>query len=94
MKQIEKEEFELLVAEIESKGFTMSAQVSNHIIRNRLGDKYKHISGVLEMENNDSSWKFNGGFPPTIYAMLCDRLKLGNKGTYSRVVGFTPFKDL
>ena len=90
----EEEEFELLVAEMESKGFTMSAEVSNYIIRNRLGDKYKHISGVLEMENSVSSWKFNGGFPPKIYAMLCERLNLGNKGTQSRVVGFTAFKDL
>ena len=79
---------------MESKGFTESAQVSYYIIRNRLGDKYKHISGVLEMENSDSSWKFNGGFPPKIYAMLCGRLNLGNRGTQSRVVGFTAFKDL
>lgn len=93
-RKIEEEEFELLVAEMEPKGFTMSEQVSNYIIRNRLGDKYKNISGVLEMKNSGSSWKFNGGFPPKIYAMLCERLKLGNKGTQSRVVRFTPFKDL
>lgn len=91
---IEEEEFELLVAEVESKGFTMSAEVSHYIIRNRLGNKYKNISGVLEMENSISSWKFNGGFPPKIYARLCERLNLGNKGTDSRVVRFTPFKDL
>ena len=92
--KLEDEEFELLVAEMKPKRFTMSGQVSNYIIRNRLGDKYKHISGVLEMENGLSSWKFNGGFPPRIYAKLCDRLGLGNKGTNSRVVGFTSFKDL
>ena len=72
----------------------MSAQVSNYIIRNRLGDKYQNISGVLEMQNSNSSWKFNGGFPPKIYAMLCERLNLGNKGTDSKVSGFTSFKDL
>lgn len=94
MNRIEHEEFELLVDEMESQDFTMSGQVSNYIISNRLGDKYKHISGILEMENNGSSWKFNGGFPPKIYAMLCERLNLGNKGTEARVVGFTPFKDL
>jgi len=93
-RNIEKEEFELLVAEMESKGFTMSGQVSNYIIKNRLGDKYKNISGVLEMENSTSTWKFNGGFPPRIYAKLCERLNLGNKGTRSRVTGFTSFKDL
>lgn len=78
-KKIEEEEFELLVAEMESKGFTMSAQVSSYIIEDRLGDKYQNISGVLEMKNSISSWKFNRGFPPRIYAMLCKPLKLGNK---------------
>lgn len=92
--KIEEEEFELLVAEMQSKGFTMSAQVSHYIIKNRLGDKYQNISGVLEMVNGISSWKFNGGFPPKIYAKLCERLKLDNKGTDSRVIGFTSFKDL
>ena len=79
---------------MQPKGFTQSSQVSHYIIHNRLGDKYKHISGVLEMINSHSSWKFNGGFPPHIYAKLCDRLGLGNKGTDSKVVGFTAFKDL
>jgi len=90
----EAEEFELLVAEMQPKGFTTSAQVSNYIIHHRLGDKYKHISGVLRMEDDYSTWNFNGGFPPKVYAMLCERLNLGNKGTSSRVVDFTPFKDL
>jgi len=92
--KIEEEEFELLVAEIEPKKFSMSGQVSNYIVKNRLGDKYKNISGVLEMEKNGSLWKFNGGFPPRIYARLCNRLDLDNKRTGSKVVGFTSFKDL
>lgn len=91
---IEDEEFEELVSEVMNQGFTMSEQVSNYIVRKKLGNKYKHISGVLDMENDLSSWKFNGGFPPSIYAKLCKRLNLENKGTDSRVVKFTPFKDL
>jgi len=90
----ETEEFESLVEEVKSKGFTTSAKVSHFIIRNRLGDKYKHISGVLTMENGDSTWHFNGGFPPKIYAQLCSRLNLTDNGSHSRVVDFTPFKDL
>ena len=93
-RKIRDEEFELLVAEIQSKGFTMSAQVSNYIVNHKLGNKYKHISGIVEMESNGSSWKFNGGFPPDIYAKLCHKIGLGNKGTNSRVVGFTSYKDL
>jgi cold shock CspA family protein len=94
IEKIQNEEFELLVSEIKAKGFKMSAQVSNYIIKNRLGDKYQNISGVLELKNNNSSWKFNGGFPPEIYAKLCERLNLGNKKTDARVIGFTSFKNL
>ncbi|WP_139252133.1 hypothetical protein [Hymenobacter psychrotolerans] len=91
---VEEEEFEQLVAEMNVMGFTMSHQVSSYIVNNRLGDKYKHISGVLEMENQGVLWKFNGGFPPKIYAKLCERLQLVNKKTASRVIGFTSFNDL
>jgi len=88
------EEFELLVAEIQNMGFKLSAQVSKYIVENRLGDKYQTISGILEMENGGSTWKFKGGFPPEIYGALCRRLNLDNNGTDSKVIGFTPFKDL
>lgn len=92
--KIEEEEFELLVAEMESKGFTQTGEVSNYIIRHKLGNKYQNISGVVQMQNSSSSWNFNGGFPPKIYARLCSRLNLGNKGTNAQAVGFTSFKDL
>lgn len=88
------QEFELLVDEIKSKGFNKSAEVSKYIIRNKLGNKYQNISGVLVMSNSKDTWKFNGGFPPKIYAKLCERLNLSNNGSYSKVVKFTSFKDL
>lgn len=93
-RKIVDEEFELLVAEMKPKCFIKSWQVSKYIVDNRLGDKYKHLSGILFMENRGSSWKFNGGILPDVYAQLCQRLELGNKETDSRVVGFTAFKDL
>jgi hypothetical protein len=92
--EMEDQEFELLVAELQSEGFTQSSQVSSYIIQNKLGNKYQNISGVLEMKNSSSTWKFKGGFPPKIYAMVCERLNLGNKGTDSKVTKFTSFKDL
>ena len=88
------QEFELLVDEIKSKGFNKSAEVSKYIISNKLGNKYQNISGVLVMSNSKDTWKFNGGFPPGIYAKLCERLNLSNNGSYSKVVEFTSFKDL
>ncbi|MFZ4060046.1 MAG: hypothetical protein ACOYK5_02315 [Bacteroidia bacterium] len=88
------QEFELLVDEIKSKGFNKSAEVSNYIIRQKLGNKYQNISGVLVMSNSKDTWKFNGGFPVEIYAKLCKRLNLSNNGSDSKVVEFTSFKDL
>jgi hypothetical protein len=88
------QEFELLVDEIKSKGFIRSAEVSKYIIRKNLANKYQNISGVLVMSNSKATWKFIGGFPPDIYAKLCARLNLSNNGSDSKVVDFTPFKDL
>ena len=48
--QLEEEEFNQLVEEVMAKGFTESRQVSQYIMANKLGRKYRHISGVLEME--------------------------------------------
>jgi len=88
------QEFELLVDEIKSKGFIRSAEVSKYIIKKNLANKYQNISGVLVMSNSKATWKFIGGFPPDIYAKLCARLNLSNNGSDSKVVDFTPFKDL
>lgn len=92
--EIEKKEFELLVAEMKPLGITHSNQVSWYIVNNRLGYKYKNISGILTMEQNGTSWNFKGGFPPMIYARLCEELGLSNQGTRAKPVDFTPFKDL
>ncbi|MFN9866241.1 MAG: hypothetical protein ACK568_03935 [Pseudanabaena sp.] len=68
--------------------------MSAYIVRNRLGHKYKHISGILQMELGGEVWNFNGGFPPNIYARLCDALGLGNQGSRAVPLAFTPYKDI
>ena len=93
-RKIEEEEFKLLVEELKPLRFTHSKQVSSYIMRNRLGDKYKNISGVVKMEMEGNTWDFNGGFPPKIYAKLCEELDLSNQGTRARVVSFDSFKNL
>lgn len=45
--KLDEEEFRHLVAEMLPLGFTHSSQVSRYIVRNKLGFKYKHISGIL-----------------------------------------------
>ena len=84
--EIEKNEFDALVAEMKIQCFTHSKQVSNYIVSNRLGYKYRHISGIVRMEKDQREWNFNGGFPPRIYARLCDELDLGNQNSGARAV--------
>ena len=92
--QLEDAEFRELLEEVSAKGFTESRQVSHYIIANKLGSKYRHISGVLEMERGDDAWKYRGGFPPHIYARLCDVLGLNQKTSDAKVAGFKSFRDL
>ena len=92
--KIEEEEFSLLVKEISKLGFTHSKQVSEYIVRNRLGHKYKNISGVLQMQVRGTEWSFNGGFPPNIYARLCCELDLENQGSEAKPKGFRSYKEL
>ena len=92
--QLEEEEFNQLVEEVMAKGFTESRQVSQYIMANKLGRKYRHISGVLDMERGEDAWQFHGGFPPHIYARLCEALGLGQKISDARVAGFRSFSDL
>jgi len=92
--QIEDNEFEQLVAEMTPLGFTHASEVSSYIRENKLGRKYKNISGVVIMEQEGRIWDFNGGFPKDIYARLCSKLNLDNEGSHARVVGFNPFKKI
>ena len=87
------DEYRRLLSEMRSKHFSTSAEVSAYIRRNRLGYRYKHITGVLEMTDGESAWDFNGGISPEYYARLCQDLGLNNNGTKSQVVGFTPFAE-
>ena len=91
---VENKEFERLVQEIKTLGYTHSKQVSEYIRKNQLGAKYKNISGILLMEQEGNIWQFDGGFPPKIYAKLCEELGLSNQGSRARALAFTPFKDL
>jgi cold shock CspA family protein len=92
--EIEEKEFQDLVAEMKQIGYTHSSQVSNYIVSNRLGYKYRNISGVLQMELNGTIWNFKGGFPPNIYARLCNELDLSNEGTKAKPIAFESFDSI
>ncbi len=91
---LEKKEFWQLVDEVKPMKFHSSSQVSNYIRQNKLERKYPHISGELDMSNGSDSWKFKGGISPRYYAMLCQVLGLGNKGTSSRVEGYRSYASI
>jgi|SRR5690554_2793398 len=90
----ELEELYELVEEIKDQNFSHSGELSHYITKNRLGSKYKHIAGVVYMENDNSSWKFKGGFPPKIYAIVCQILGLHSQGTRSWVSGYKTYSEL
>jgi cold shock CspA family protein len=90
----EADELEQLLAQMRPKNFTYSNQLSTYIVNNRLGYKYQHISGILKMRNADKEWDFHGGFPPRIYKIICEELRLHNQGTYTEPGVFIPFKDV
>jgi cold shock CspA family protein len=91
---IEEKEFSELVEETRELGFEYSSDLSAYIRRCRLGLKYQHISGHLEMKMDGESWTFDGGFPPNIYARLCRELDLKNYGSSAKPSNFTSYKDL
>ncbi|WP_074181308.1 hypothetical protein [Serratia marcescens] len=94
IKSVNEQEFNELVTELSVQGFTHSSEVSEYIVKNKLGAKYKNISGVLQMKKRGDEWLFEGGFPPDIYARLCQKLKLKNKGSQARPGEFTPYKNV
>lgn len=92
-RKAEEAEFDALVAEIRPLGFSHSSQVSRYIVQNSLGHKYKKISGYLTMESGEEKWEFKGGFPPKIYARLCDALDLDNYHSSARATQFESFEE-
>lgn len=90
----EADELYNLLEKVRPLRFARSKQLSDYIVRNSLGYKYPNIAGIVRMEDGGTEWNFNGGFPPKIYAIICDELALGNQGTRARVVGFESYKQM
>ncbi|MBD2393265.1 cold shock domain-containing protein [Cyanobacterium aponinum FACHB-4101] len=90
----EAEEFYLLLEEMRLLQFTHSKQLSNYIVKKKLGYKYKNISGIVRMQDGGDEWDFHGGFPPKIYSYICKELRLDNQHTKTRPVDFRSFKEV
>lgn len=85
-------ELQRLLTDMRQLQFADSGQLSQYIVRHRLGYKYPNISGIVRMREADTEWDFPGGFPPNIYRIICQELGLGDRGTSAIPVGFKSFK--
>lgn len=83
-------EFENLVNECRPHHFKRSGDVSRYIVNNKLGEKYKNISGYIYMEDGGV---IEGGIDPYYYRKLCYELDLGGPITDNKVVDFKPFSS-
>mgnify|MGYP006271403195 CR=1 FL=1 len=91
---VEAEELRSLLKNMAPLGFESSKQLSTYICKHKLGHQYPNISGIVRMRQNGEEWDFRGGFPPSIYKIICCELGLRNEGTSARAVGFTSFEAL
>ena len=94
LEETEAQELHKLLTEMRPLHFRDSGALSEYIVENQLGYKYPHISGVVRMADADAEWDFHGGFPPKIYRIICEELKLGDRGTDARAISFTSFEQL
>lgn len=92
--RLREEEYKQLIKEMKPLGFTNSNEISHYIMENNLGEKYKNISGIVKMEQDGSTWDFDGGFPKNIYRKICVDLGLDKARTTANAVGFESYNDL
>ena len=83
-----------LLKDLGPLGFTHSTQLSAYIRNNKLGRRYPTISGIVTMEDGGTRWLFTGGFPPEIYTIICQELRLRNQGTSARAIHFESFQEI
>ena len=87
-------EYQQLIEEVRGLGFENSGQLSNYIMNNKLGYKYKHISGIGTFSKDLDSWSFMGTISREYYARVCNELNLGSQNSGATLKDFKSFKDL
>jgi len=87
-------EYIQIIEEMKPLELTHSSELSNYIVENKLGEKYRNISGIVKMDQDGKTWDFEGGFPKDIYKRICEDLGLVNKHSRAKAVGFKSYNDL
>ena len=88
----EAQEFNQLIGEVYNKEFKTPSDISYFIFKNKLFEKYAHISGVVTFISGTRESSLVGGFHPRIYALLCKMLKITTKLGKNKV-RFEPFAN-
>lgn len=86
-------ETERLIKEIKAQGIKTPSDVSKYIREGNLRNRYSHIAGNLEMENDESRWTFHGGLSPETYARVCKELGYGKKSGNGKPKKFKPYAE-
>lgn len=93
MNPIEQAEYDRLLQEVKAQHLRSPGELSQYIVRYKLGRKYPHISGLVKFKRGEKTWNFEGGFPRHIYAKLCE--DLGYYATGDSIdMEFIPYEEL
>ena len=92
--EAEQNEFHQLVEEISVLKFTKSIQINTYIIKHKLGRKYKHISGRLQMRKGGDTWIFRDAIAPKFFGKLCNALELENEDSKATPGEFESNNDI
>lgn len=94
LSQEEANDLSKLLIDMAAMKFSFSHELSDHIKKNELSHQYPNIAGIVKMQKGSDKWDYEGGFSKNIYKIICNELKLLNKGTSARAIGFVPQKDM
>ncbi len=90
----EADELSALITYMKKFNFSRSSDLSYYITKNKLGQRYPIISGIVKMKKGDDTWDLEGGFPTIVYRIICEELGLQDKGSLARPIGFKPYKNI
>jgi uncharacterized protein YeeX (DUF496 family) len=94
LSQEEANDLSKLLIDMAAMKFSFSHQLSDYIIKNKLSHQYPNIAGNVKMQRGSDKWDYKGGFSKEIYKIICNELKLLNKGTSARAISFVSHKDM
>lgn len=85
------DEYQRLLSLCRRKSIKRPVDLSDYITENDLGLRFPRLSGDVDFDNG---YTLENGIAPSVYGRLCEDLGFNGPWTDTRVVKFTPNKDL